>query len=110
MGKTGNVLTLFNSTCTAAVGAQPPAAAFWPAVDVIVDECHRLFHKKLLLPAAQTLLLVHRPRGQPRRACRRTATPAAAMATPFLFTPVESGLGGLTLGLLSYAKFSITGR
>lgn len=32
------------------------------------------------------------------------------MAAPFLFTPVESGLGGLTLGLLSYAKFSITGR
>lgn len=62
------------------------------------------------LLSAQTPLLVQRPRGQPRRACRRTATPAAAMATPFLFTPVESGLGGLSLGLLSYAKFSITGR
>lgn len=33
-----------------------------------------------------------------------------AMAAPFVFTPVESGLGGLTLGLLAYAKLSITGR
>lgn len=29
---------------------------------------------------------------------------------PFLFTPVESGLGGLTLGLLAFAKLQITGR
>ena len=31
-------------------------------------------------------------------------------AAPFLFTPVESGLGGLTLGLLAFAKLQITGR
>lgn len=61
------------------------------------------------LPAGQPLPVVHRRPGLPRRVCRQTATPAA-MAAPFLFTPVESGLGGLTLGLLSYAKFSITGR
>ena len=43
--------------------------------------------------------------------CRR-AVPAspAAMAAPWAFTLVESGLGGLTLGLMSYAKLSITGR
>lgn len=29
---------------------------------------------------------------------------------PFLFTPLESGLGGLTLGLLAFAKLQITGR
>ncbi|PSC71021.1 dynein intermediate chain axonemal isoform B [Micractinium conductrix] len=32
------------------------------------------------------------------------------MAAPWAFTLVESGLGGLTLGLMSYAKLSITGR
>ena len=31
-------------------------------------------------------------------------------AAPFLFTPVESGLGGLTLGILAFAKLHITGR
>ena len=35
---------------------------------------------------------------------------ASAAVTPFLFTPVESGLGGLTLGLLAYTKLSVTGR
>ena len=28
----------------------------------------------------------------------------------FAFTPVESGLAGLTLGLMAFAKLSITGR
>ena len=32
------------------------------------------------------------------------------MLPPFVFTPLESGLGGLTLGVLSFAKLSITGR
>lgn len=61
------------------------------------------------LPAAHQRLFLRRRSGQPGRPSRQVAAPAA-MASPFLLTPVESGLGGLTLGLLSYAKFSITGR
>lgn len=33
-----------------------------------------------------------------------------AMLTPFIFTPIESGIGGLTLGVVTYAKLQLTGR
>lgn len=50
----------------------------------------------------------------PSRAAPRTrrAPTAINMLAPaaFAFTPVESGLAGLTLGLMAFAKLSITGR
>lgn len=43
---------------------------------------------------------------------RLMAATSAAMLAPvaFMFTPLESSLGGLTLGLLAFAKLNMTGR